>query len=73
MVIQGSDKDNAKPVASASRCTSKTEKSYAQLDLEAMAVDFALMRFCLYLVGAPYDTTIVTDHHPLLLTEKEMV
>ena len=44
----------------------KAEKSYAQLDLETMAVDFALMRFCLYLLGVPNDTTIVTDHHPLL-------
>ena len=31
-----------------------------------MAVDFALRRFPLYLVGAPDDTIIVTDHHPLL-------
>ena len=66
MVTQSSYKDNANPVASASRCTSKGEKSYAQLDFEAMAVDFALRRFCLYLVGAPNDITIVTDHHPFL-------
>ena len=65
MVTQSSYKDNANPVAPASRCTSKGEKSYAQLDFEAMAVDFALRRFCLYLVGAPNDTTIVTDHLPL--------
>ena len=31
-----------------------------------MAVDFALRRFRLYLVGAPNDTIIITDHHPLL-------
>ena len=31
-----------------------------------MAVDFALRRFRLYLVGAPNDNIIVTDHHPLL-------
>ena len=62
----GSDKDNAKPVALASRCTSKAEKNYAQLDLEAMAADFALRRFRLYLVRAPNNTIIVTDHHPLL-------
>ena len=41
-------------------------KNYAQLDLEAMTVDFALTRFCLYLVGAPNGTIIVTDHSPLL-------
>ena len=66
MVAQGSDKDNVKPVISASRRTSKADQTYVQLDLEAMAVDFALRRFCLFLVGAPNDTTIVTDHHPLL-------
>ena len=31
-----------------------------------MAVNFALKRFRLYLVGAPSDTIIVTDHYPLL-------
>ena len=65
ILVQCSDKENPKPVAFASRCTSKAEKNYAQLDLEAMAVDFA-MRFRLYLVGTPNDTIIVTDHHPLL-------
>ena len=40
--------------------------NYAQLDLEATAVDFPLRRFRLYLLGAPNDTIIVTDHHPLL-------
>ena len=48
------------------KMASKGEKNYTQLDLEAMAVDFALMIFRLYLVGAPNDTIIVTDHHPLL-------
>ena len=66
MVAQGSNKDNIKSVISASICTSKADQTYAQLDLEAMAVDFALRRFCLYLLGAPNDTTIVTDHRPLL-------
>ena len=66
ILSQGSDKDTVKPVAFASRCTSKAEKNYAPLDLEAMVVDFALKRFRSYLVGAPNDTIIVTDHHPLL-------
>ena len=68
ILAQGSNKDNAKPVAFASRCTSKAEKNYAQLDLKAMAADFPLRRLCLYLVGAPDDAIIVTDHHPLLST-----
>ena len=50
ILAQGSDKDNANPVAFALRCTSKAEKNYAQLDLEAMAVDFGLKGFRLYLV-----------------------
>ena len=66
ILAQGSDKDNAKPVAFTSRCASKVEKNYEQLDLEAMAVDFALRRFCLYLIGATMITIMVTDHHPLL-------
>ena len=66
ILAQGSDRDNAKPVAFASRCTCKAEKNYAQLDLEAMTVDFALRRVRSYLVGAPNDTITVTDHHPLL-------
>ena len=66
ILAQGSNKDNTKPVAFASRCTSQAEKNYAQLASEAMTVDFALRRLCLYLVGAPDDAIIVTDHHPLL-------
>ena len=64
--MKNKDKDNAKPAALALICTSKAERNYAQLHLEALAVDFALRRFRLYLVGAPNDTIIVTDHHPLL-------
>ena len=66
ILSQGSDKDTAKPVAFTPRCTSKAEKNYAPLDLEAMVVDFALKRFRSYLVGAPNDTIIVNDHIPLL-------
>ena len=55
-----------KPVAIASRCTNKTEKHYAQIDLGAMAIDFALRRFRSYLVGSPSDTLIFTDHSPLI-------
>ena len=45
ILAQGSNKENAKPVAFASRCTSKAEKNYAQLDLKAMAADFPLRRY----------------------------
>ena len=57
---------DAKPVAVASRATSKTEQDYPQLDLEGMSVDFGLRRFREYLVGSPLVIKIVTDHKPLV-------
>ena len=58
--------ENLKPVAIASHCTNKAEKNYAQIDLEAMAINFALRRFRSYLVGSPNETVIITDHSPLV-------
>ena len=63
---QGENFENLKPVAIASLCTYKAKKNYAQIDLEAMAIDFALRRFRSYLVGSPNDTVIITDHSPLM-------
>ena len=64
-LAQGESLETARPVAFASRTTSKAEKNYPQLDIEAMGVDFALRRFRNYLVGAPDTVTVVTDHQPL--------
>ena len=64
ILAQGSTISDAKPVALASRTTNSAENKYPQLDLEAMAIDFALRRFRIYLAGAPH-ITIVTDHKPL--------
>ena len=50
----------------ASCCTNKAEKNYAQIDLEAMAIDFTLRRFRSYLVGSPNQTVVITDHSPLI-------
>ena len=67
ILAQGDSVETAKPVDIKSRCTNKTESSsYPQLDLEGMAVDFALRRFRQYLIGAPTPAIIVTDHKPLL-------
>ena len=67
ILAQGPSIESCKPVDIKSRCTNKAEsKGYAQLDLEAMAVDFALRRFRQYLVGSPHPCIIVTDHKPLL-------
>ena len=54
ILTQGESIATAKPIAFASRTTNPAETRYPQIDLEAMAVDFALRRFRNYLVGAPY-------------------
>ena len=49
----------------ASRTTSQVEARYAQIDLESLAVDYALRRFRFYIAGGPR-VTIITDHKPLV-------
>ena len=44
----------------------QAEKNYAQLDLEAMAIDFSLRRFRSYLLGSPNENVVITDHSPLI-------
>ena len=65
IIAQGQDLATSKPIAFASRATSPVERRYAQLDLEALSVDFALRRFRNYLVGGP-TVQIYTDHKPLI-------
>ena len=66
ILYQGGNFENLKPVAIASCCTNKAEKNYAQIDLEAMQIDFTLHRFHLYLAGSPNDTVVITDHSLLM-------
>ena len=61
ILAQGNTISDAKPEAVASRTTNMAENKYPQLDLEAVAIDFTLRRFRIYLAGAP-DITIITDH-----------
>ncbi|XP_032092298.1 vomeronasal type-2 receptor 26-like [Thamnophis elegans] len=42
---------------------SKTERSYGQLDKEALAAMASIKRFCEYLYGPPFE--FITDHKPL--------
>ena len=53
ILAQGTDATSTNPIAFASRATTPVKRRYAQLDLEALSVDFALRRFRMYFVGGP--------------------
>ena len=66
ILCQGPTIDTCSPVTVASRATQGAEPRYPQIDLEGMAIDFALKRFRFYLVGAPKVQVVITDHKPLV-------
>lgn len=53
-----------RPVAFISQTLSETERRYAQVEKEALAVTWACERLSSYLIGLQF--TIETDHKPLL-------
>ena len=61
-----------KPVAYASRPMTDTEKRYAQIEKEALAVTWSCDKFLCYILGCHFD--IETDHKPLvpLLSTKNL-
>ena len=65
ILAQGPSIESSQAVSVASQTTTKAEKNYSQLDLEATAVDFGLRQFRYILVGGP-PVTVVTDHQPLV-------
>ena len=54
-----------RPICFASRTLTTSERNYAQLEKEALAIVYALRKFHYYLWGQN-DFNVVTDHKPLL-------
>jgi len=62
---------NSKPVAYASRTLTSSEKNYAQIEKELLAVVYGLEKFHHYTYGR--HTQVITDHKPLVaITSKPL-
>lgn len=64
VLIQKRDNDEWRPVTYASRAMSPTEQRYAQIEMEALGITWAIERFADYLLGLRFH--FETDHKPLV-------
>ncbi|UYV74499.1 hypothetical protein LAZ67_11003688 [Cordylochernes scorpioides] len=64
VILSQIDHGIERPVVFASLTLNKTERRYAVIDREALAVIFAVSKFSQYLLGRKFK--IVTDHKPLV-------
>ena len=60
-----------RPIASASRSLSKSEKNYVAIELECLAIVFACRKFDQYIYGKK--TRVKTDHKPLEVITKKSI
>lgn len=58
-----------KPLAFASRTLTETERRYAQIEKEMLAVSYGLTKFHHYTYGR--DVMVITDHKPLVSIKKK--
>ncbi|UYV73841.1 hypothetical protein LAZ67_11001093, partial [Cordylochernes scorpioides] len=63
-ILSQVDHEVERPVVFASRTLNKTERRYAVIDKEALAVIFGVSKFSQYLLGRKFK--ILTDHKPLV-------
>jgi transposase InsO family protein len=72
VLLQCKGESGWKPVAYASRSLTETERRYAQIEKEALAVTWSCEKFSDYILGSKFE--IETDHKPLvpLLSNKRL-
>ena len=63
-LLQANNASEWRPVAYASRSLSETERRYAQIEKEALAVTWSCEKFSDYILGSRFE--IETDHKPLV-------
>ena len=73
VILQKQDDDTFRPVAYASRSMNDTERRYAQIEQEALAITWAMERWRELLLGMKH-LRVETDHKPLvpLLSTKSL-